>query len=242
MSNVTPSKPPASDGNAGAVLEWILRKNMQKFQGHLPARLISYDRVNNRAVVQPMIAMVDTAGNVVPRASIANVPVVALGGGGLYINFPLQPGDLGWIKGSDRDISLFVKTLTQQPPNTQRMHSFEDCKFEPDVFNTYTYSPAADALVIGTLDGSTRIEMSPGKISLNAQDIEINGQTVTVNGTSSILLSAAAGAATLTMNSFGTSGTGFFSFPLNTSINGRAFMTHNHSRVQSGGSNSGGVV
>lgn len=232
MSN-TPSKPPASDGNMGAIIEWCLRKQLQKTDGQMPAQVVKYDRVKNVATVQPLIAIVGTGGQVLARAPVSSVRVLALGGGGFFVNFPLQVGDKGWIEASDRDISLFAKTMALQPPNTQRMHSFEDGRFVPDVYATYTFAPTAGAMVISSLDGTTRIEMSPGKISLNASEIDLNATTA-------IKLNAASGAATLTMDSSGSTATGYFNLPLHTIINGRDFMGHAHTDPQGG--NTGGVV
>jgi hypothetical protein len=236
-----PSKPPASQGNLGAILAWCFNKFMQKTDGQLPAEIISYNRATNRARVRPLISMIATSGQRVSRAPIASVPVVALGGGGFFVNFPLQKGDLGWIEASDRDISLYLQTLAESPPNSKRIHSFEDARFVPDVMSQYTFTPTDGAMVISSLDGTTRVEMSPGKISLFAADVEINSTTFNINNSGAMSVNTGTYNQATTSSS-GSTTTGNVNLPNSTSIAGRQFLTHEHSGVQTGTGNSGGVV
>jgi hypothetical protein len=136
----------------------------------LPAVVVSYDRESNTAEVRPTIALLTTSGEVVPRASVARVPVLALGGGGFVVNFPLLPGDRGWIEASDRDISLWMQGLApDQRPNTLRLHSFEDGRFIPDVFRGFDASDVgADAMTIQSLDGAVRVELHAGRFEPEA--------------------------------------------------------------------------
>jgi hypothetical protein len=150
-------------------LSSMLRAFALKDENLLPAKVISYDRVNNIATVQPMILLVKTDGTTMNRNPIAMVPVLSLGGGGFHINFPLVKDSLGWIFAADRDMSLFQQTLALSPPNTTRCHKFSDGMFIPDVFFKYTINEAdADAMVIQSVDGTTRISMSEGIINLTA--------------------------------------------------------------------------
>lgn len=236
-----PSKPPGASGNLGAVLRWVFTKFMQKVDGQLPAQVVSYDRVKNRAVVQPLISMLSTAGKAIGRAPLVSVPVLASGGGGFFMNFPLGPGDIGWIEASDRDISLFLQTSQQSPPNTKRMHSFEDARFVPDAFAQYTFTPDAGAMVLSSYDGATRIVMSPGKIKLIAATVEIDSTTFTLSNSGAAVVNTATWSVNTTAGG-GSTTTGVVNLPATTIIDGRAFPTHEHSGVQTGGGNTGGIV
>lgn len=228
-----PSKPPAIDGDLGAALSFIIQKAMQRMDGQLPARVISYNRHTNRAQVQPLVSIISTSGQRLGRAPIAAVPVLAIGGGGLFVNFPLGPGDLGWIEASDRDISLFLQNAQMSSPNDGRLHSFESGRFIPDVFDNFTFTPDAGAMVISTLDGATRIVIGPGKISLI-------GAVIDINGTESVNINTAA--YNVVTTGTGTNVSGSISLPTNTTIAGRPFLTHKHSGVQFGSDDSDGVV
>jgi hypothetical protein len=172
-----PSKDPANDATVAGTLRQVIRKALQNVDGMLPAVVVAYDRPSNIATVRPLIALLTTGGAKVPRATVAKVPVLALGGGGFVINFPLQPGNLGWIEASDRDISLFVQSLGEAHPNTLRLHSFEDGRFIPDVFSEFELGDVADdAMTIQSLDGAVRVELSPTRIRYVAPLHEFDGR------------------------------------------------------------------
>ena len=233
-----PSKPPAIDGELGGAISFIFRKLLMKTDGMLPAKVISYNRQTNRATVQPLISIISTSAQRVGRAPIAAVPVLALGGGNFFMNFPLGPGDLGWIEASDRDISLFLQSAQQASPNDGRLHSFEHGRFVPDAFDRYTFALDAGALVISSFDGSTRIVMSEGKINLIAADVQINSTTLELNAATSVTVNT--DAYNVNATGSGTNITGAVDLPTNTTIAGRSFMGHFHTDPQGG--NTGGVV
>jgi hypothetical protein len=233
-----PSKSPAIDGNLGAAFAFIFQKLLEQTDGQLPAEVISYNRVTNRATVRPLISIVSTNGTRHGRAPIAAVPVLALGGGNFFINFPLGPGDRGWIEASDRDISLFLQSAQMSPPNDGRLHSFENGRFVPDAFDSYTFTPDAGALVISSYDGTTRLVLSEGKIQVFAPDIQLNGQTVEINATTSVTVNT--GAYNINTTGTGTNVTGALALPDATKLGGTSWRTHNH-HENGAGSNTNGV-
>ncbi|OWK37005.1 Gp138 family membrane-puncturing spike protein [Fimbriiglobus ruber] len=127
-----PSRNPADNDTLTGLLKLVLTKALQNTADMLPARVIAYDRTTNCAQVQPLIAVVTTANQVVQRAQVASVPVFQYGGGGFVLSFPVMTGDTGWIKANDRDISLFKQTTAASSPNTARLHDFADAMFFPD--------------------------------------------------------------------------------------------------------------
>ena len=181
MAITIPSRNPADDGPMAGVLKVVARKNAENTDGQLPAIVIDYDRTLNTATVLPLIDRVQTNGEVMPRAQLASVPVLALGGGGFCITFPLQPGDFGWIEASDRDISLFLQNMAESAPNTFRIHSFDDARFIPDVFHQYTYSDDdAGNMVIQSLDGMTKVAIGPGIVVVKADSVSVTSASVTI--------------------------------------------------------------
>lgn len=158
-----PSINPADNGSLAGTLQFAFGKLMQSgVEGMLPAKVIAYDRTTNRVQVQILIAIVGTDGTQTPRQQVASIPVLQFGGGGYLLNFPLNPGNLGWIAANDRDISLFLQSYTDTPPNSGRMFSFSDGLFIPDVMTGYTIS-AGDAgnAVLQNLDGTVKISLTP---------------------------------------------------------------------------------
>jgi len=175
-TNAPPSANPADIGSLAGLLRVYGDKLKQNTDDMLPARVVAYDRATNRASVQPLVQMVTTQGERVSRAQIPSVPVFQYAGGGFVIAFPVAPGDLGWLKASDRDIGLVLQSLDTAEPNTARTHSFQDGMFFPDILRQWTLDPAdQDRLVIQTTDGATRIAVGVGTVDITATLVTISG-------------------------------------------------------------------
>lgn len=173
-----PSINPTDYGSLTGIMQFVLSKFLQGVDDMLPAQVVSYNRTKNRAQVQPLVPMVTTDNIIVQRGELQSVPVQIDGGGSFMVSFPVQPGDLGYIKANDRDISLFLQSLQNAQPNTARKHSFEDAVFIPAVLAGYTIASGdAENLVIQSLSGNV-------KISLGAISISIEAPTVTIQSTS----------------------------------------------------------
>ena len=209
-----PSINPSSSSTLSGAFKHIGGKMSQRTDDMLPAIIISYDRATNRAIVQPQIKMISTNGDVIVRNQLASIPIMQFGGGGFVLNFPLNNGDLGWIKATDRDISLFLQSYTQVQPNTDRVHNFSDGVFIPDVMKGYSISGAdSNNAVLQSLDGTI-------KISFGASGITVSHPTQIIFDTPSAIFS-------------GTITTPELIF------NGVHATTHVHSEVTSGTSNTG---
>ena len=189
MANLpnNPSLDPADNNSLAGSIRFAFSKLIQKVNGMLPAQVIEYDRVTNRVQVQLLISLVTTSGASVPRAQIASIPVLLLGGGGLFLSFPIASGDLGWVIANDRDISNFLSTYAQSIPNTNRICQFSDGLFIPDVMRGYTLaSDAAGSVVLQNLDGTVSISVSNTDVTITA------AQTVTVNAAHNLNVNASA--------------------------------------------------
>lgn len=164
-----PSIDPADYNTLLGTLRIVLRKHLMSTDDMLPAQIIAYNRTTNRAQVQPLIPVVTTLGVAVTRAQVMSVPVQIPGGGAALQSFNLVKGDLGWIKSNDRDISLFKQSYNQQPPNTKRLHSFEDAIFIPDLMTGYTIvAEDAGNAVFQTKDGTVCLALWPTQFKQTA--------------------------------------------------------------------------
>ena len=230
-----PSRDPANDDSLLGMAKGILDKFLAGVDDTLPARVVSFngDRDKPRVQVLPLVRLLTTDGRQVGRAQIASVPVMQFGGGGMVLSFNLKPGDLGWIKASDRDISLIMQSYQESAPNTLRKHSFEDAVFVPDVMHGLTLAGEdADNAVLQTLDGSVRVAIWPDRVKITA------GALYGEFGPANITLSN--GAAGLVMTPSGTTAQGHWAFPDGASINNIEFNTHKHGGVTPGGGDTGG--
>lgn len=163
------SSQPGERGGLESAVAAAFRFHQLRDDNMLPAKVISYDRTNNIAVVQPMIVWLAMDGTQVPRQQLANIPVMSLGAGGFHINFPVAAGSLGWIVASDRDLALFKQSLSQSEPNSARAHKFDDGMFMPDVFYKYVINEEDEgAMVIQSVDSETRISIREDNIKITA--------------------------------------------------------------------------
>ena len=181
-----PSLDPADNNSLAGSIRFAFSKLIQNVDKMLPAQVISYNREKNRVQVQILITLLTTDGSSVPRPQVASVPVLRLGGGGLFLSFPLNQGDLGWICANDRDISNFLQTYSQSIPNTNRIHDFSSGLFIPDIMRGYTLADDADgAAVLQNLAGTVSISISDTDVNINAaQSVNINAganSVITVN-------------------------------------------------------------
>ena len=175
MTNIPSKNPANSSGDLSGGMREILAKFLQSsIDDMLPAKIVTYDRATNRATVKPMIAMVTTNGDNISRNQLASIPVLNIGAGGVILSFNLSPGDLGWIKASDRDIADFLKRYSESVPSTKRMHDFNNGLFIPDVMTGYTIDEEdEDNAVLQTLDGTVRVSLFSDKLKLTAPSVEV---------------------------------------------------------------------
>lgn len=202
-----PSIDPAQRGTLEGVIELALRKHSQNFNVQLPCELLAYDRVKNRATVRPLISKVQTSGNIIRLAQVASVPVLALGGGNVCMTFALKRGDFGWIEASDRDISLFLQSMQDAPPNTLRLHDYSSSRFVPDAFRRYIFNAADDSesMVIQSYDGTVKICLDPARIRVIAPTVAVTAsvaatvETADASVTASTSITMTSGATSMSM-------------------------------------------
>jgi len=178
----TPNEDSANDGSlAGALQEMLTAWLRESVDDMLPAEVVSYDENSNRVTIRPLVMIGTTDGLKVPKPILVNIPVFRFGGSGFYMRFKLVAGDKGWIKATDRDMSLVIQRGWQQDwPNTVRLHSFSDGVFFPDVVKDWQSSDAEFAIMS---DSGTSFEMSSDEIKLKcgSSELIINSSGVTIN-------------------------------------------------------------
>lgn len=187
MSNLQsisiPSYNPSDIQDRAGFLKFFGSKLSSKIQKVIPAQIISYDRSANRAVIKVLALDITSTGEKLEMKPIPNIPVLNLAGGGFVFSFPVQEGQIGWLICADKDISVFKSVLSLFTPASYRQHQYEDGFFVPDNLNGFEV-PAneANAVILTSLDGATKITLQNGQAVITASSTVINGN-LTVNGT-----------------------------------------------------------
>lgn len=255
--NAPPSIDPANDDSLLGMANLILRKHLQSVDDMLPARVVQFTRSTDGGpdivTLAPMVALLTTAGAQVARAQVSDVPVFRFGGGGMLISFNLKPGDFGWMKANDRDISMFLQSGAGGPPNTLRMHTFEDSMFYPDAMRNVEYDPEDEEnAVFQTLDGKYRVAIWPDRVKVTGDDTSAEFKTgeITLVAPTAVTVQSPQINLNGNVSSNGGAGTPNITLTASVSINlnapsvkiqGREFLGHNHNNVTPGAGNSGGV-
>lgn len=161
----SPSRNLDADSNMPGVLDLAIRKALLDNDDMLPARIISWDSNKNRAQVEILYKVTMTNGDVHDMEAPAEVPTLVLGTGALVLVWPLKPGDLGWIKATDRDITLFLQSYKKENGLTPRIHCFEDGIFIPDTMKGFIMADK-NAACLQSLDGKTSVAVKAESITL----------------------------------------------------------------------------
>lgn len=223
-----PDTSQASEGSGGGTMREILDAWLRNdVDDMVPATVISYDEVRNRAVIKPIVMLGTTEGEKLSRAQVSNIPVFRLGGGGYFIRAPIKPGDLGWLKANDRDLSLIMQAGGKEEwPNTKRLHSFSDAMFFPDTFKGWLIDGAnIDAMVIQNMDGSVCVSVHEAKVNVKSPLFEVDSPLSTFSGNVEV-----AGTSLLSGQVTGGAGAGFAADVVAATV---SLMTHIHVGVPS---------
>jgi len=184
MTDITqtiPAHEPSDTNSLEGLCRLLKDVTLMDLDKVLPGVVQSYDRTTNRAVIKPAITGVAAMGQKIPKDALINIPVLTLQGGGIYLSFPLKPGDKGWLVACDRDISIFKQCLEESSPNSYRKHCFNDAFFIPDKINSLTVAEEdSGALVISTENGGTKFSIKEGAVTITGKttiigDADING-------------------------------------------------------------------
>ena len=178
-----PSFNPADVQGQAGLLTFFGNKLKSGIQKVTPARIVSYDRATNRAIVQILTLDITSTGEKLEAKPIPNIPVLMLSGGGFTFSFPVTENQIGLLIAADKDISTFKTQLNSFTPASYRQHQYEDGIFIPLSIPGLTAAKSEETAVILTSDdGASKIILQNGQAVITASSTVINGN-LTVNGT-----------------------------------------------------------
>lgn len=178
----TPSYNPAEINDLGSLLNFFEKIIFLHLEKVTPAQIISYDRTINRAIVQPLNYSITSDGAKIARKQEYDIPVTVIGAGGFCFGFPIKEGDIGFLIAADSDISVFKKVLQLFAPAVYQRHKYKNSVFLPLIINGFTISADdADAVLLSSLDGQTKISLKEGSTVITAGNVIINSTMAQIN-------------------------------------------------------------
>lgn len=224
-----------SERQQAPAAQWVeaLRSFSRSLRVAMPAIVVSFDADKQTVTVQPAvsewerIAGVPTIKKLPP---LVDVPISLPRAGGFTMTLPVKKGDECLIVIADSCIDAWWQSGGQQNQFEQRRHHLADGFAilgpwnQTRVLANYSTSSAQ----LRSDDGTVTIDVASNQVTVTAPTIDVHasntatvqGETVNVTGSSQVNIS----------------GSG------HTSIEGKDFLTHTHTGVQSGGSVSGPVT
>lgn len=177
-----PSYNPANVSSQAGSTDFVIRKALEKLEKVAPAKILSYNRTTNRASVQILNQSITSTGEKLTKKPLDNIPVLMMSGGGFTFSFPIQEGDTGWLVAADRDISVFKQLLQVFAPASYQIHRYKDSFFIPDKVNGFEIAEDdTNAVILTSLDGTTKVSVKAGQVTITAPQTVINGN-LQVNG------------------------------------------------------------
>ena len=167
--------------------------------------------------VQPMIAQVDGAGNAVDHGIIHGLPVWRLQGGNSAVIVVPAVGDIGLAVFASTDISNVKRAKEPTTPGSFRRFDWADGIYLGGLLN----SPATQWVRMDS-SGITITAADGQPVTINADSVAINADTVSMSGDLDVTGSISSGAG----STFG----------------GKAFDTHRHGGITTGGGTTGNPV
>lgn len=167
--------------------------------------------------VQPMVSQVDGAGNAVDHGIIHGLPVWRLQGGNSAVIVTPEVGDIGLAVFASTDISNVKRAKEPTTPGSFRRFDWSDGIYLGGLLNvepTQFVRMDSSGITITAADGQP--------VTINADSVIVNADTVSMSGDLDVTGSISSG----TGSTFG----------------GKAFDSHKHSGVTTGGGQTGNPV
>lgn len=248
MTEAYSQQQPSDTATEYATIQFVVQSILSRIATTTLVRVVSCTNDGGLAPwgfvnVQPVISQLSGNNVAVQHQNLFRLPYMRLQGGVNAIILDPQVGDIGLAAFCSRDISsmkvqgnidqVSAGSIQGVPPASGRQYSMADGIYLGGMLNSQPEQYVRFS--------STGVEVvSPTKISLQAPDIElVSTGTVSIQATSSVSVDSPS-------NVISGAATSISGGPVTISggatIDGKSFLSHTHTGVQSGGSNTGGVT
>jgi hypothetical protein len=213
-------------------LEFFMLKKMLGLHTLTLAEVLEVNSDKSRMTVQSLINNVDNNDRSAPAPQIYDVPCVMMRGGNAGLITEYKKDDKVLIGYCERQIDAVKRTEARQTPALFRSHALEDAIIIGHWSNTLPsiyVKITDDEVTIEAVDKPITI-VTTGNTIVKANNATIEATTLATIKAPNIKLDGIVEA------------TSSMTISNNLSVSGKDFITHVHSGVTSGGSNTGALV
>lgn len=222
--------------NYAETSQWteIIRQALTDLRVAIPAIVQDFDVATQTVTVQIALREVvrsDSGPLNIPIQPIYKVPLMLQRAGGFCLTMPVKAGDEGMLIFCDMCIDLWWARGGVQNQLERRRHDLSDCGFYPGLWNQQRLLQqySTDSVQLRSDDTSVIIDVALDGITLTAPKVTINsGGDVDITAAGDVNIQ----------------GQSIFieSSEDDTAIDGKTFLTHQHTGVQTGGGDTGPVA
>ena len=181
-----------------------------------------------------------------PLPLLTKIPLAFYTGGGWSLTLPIQQGDEVLVVFTDNDPSVWWQNggAGNNPTTTEQKHGLSNAVallgFRSTQRGLANYS--ADSAQLRSDDGQTVIDLKSGQITITGTTVNVNCTDATITASDKVQIDGAnqvnldAGSGTVNI------GGGNVVIGPSTKVDGKQFLLHTHSGVQTGGGTSGPVA
>ena len=227
---------PVDTADEYSVISFIVRQLINKISTLIPVKIVSVHAQGGVAPagtvdVQPLVALLDGAGNASQHGIVYGLPYLRLQSGTTAIIMDPVPGDIGFIVCADHDISAVKSTGAAANPGSRRRFSLSD-----GIYFGGFLGPTPKQYIQISSTGLTLADSSGNTISTGPTGITLSGTNIIVSG--NLQLTGAIQGANGATYSGNITTTGTVTGG-NVQAGSIDLINHKHSGVATGGSNTG---
>lgn len=186
MTQITPNLKKPTLPKLSDLLDTLKREIFKTMNCVKIGTIQSFDATKQEVNVEVAFTQVTSTSptgvkTLAPYPLLLNVPVLFPAGGGFTLTFPIEAGDECLLLFNDRQLDNWLAQGAGQPPSVGRAHDLSDAIAIVGLRNnTRALSGVSTSSVqMRSDDGSTYIDMAPGKIQIVADEVIVHGNLKT---------------------------------------------------------------
>lgn len=156
-----------------AVMKRAIEHSIADLHVSLPASVESYDSINQKASVHPLLKKEYADGEIASMPVIVNVPVMFPSSNNAILSMPISKGDTGLIIFSERSLDTWLSIGGEVEPKDPRTHDLSDAIFIPGLY-PFDNNRLADPDSVVLLHNDILLKLqNDNKVAMGTASVEV---------------------------------------------------------------------